>query len=272
MHAFSANGIKHLTGVGAKTLHHWDHIGFIQPSLQRGGRGQGKGRERLYSVQDIILLKAARMMREAGIPFALVQQVIPRLRSISDIALLPVRGRFLISSTQHILLLTDEDLLDALQRPEQSILWYILELGRVVKDVHQAIEKYTGRPITIEVGTQKSEGAAQSPGPTKQELSAEDYFNLPNASIPGNEVDATVSFDVVWNGPITRRVNVSDAADGFAGSYVENQATINWSASNSQGFSFVANPGSFATSVPEAGPFAELGHEQNGIFFAKGHG
>jgi len=99
-------------------------------------------------------------------------------------------------------------------------------------------------------------------------LAAEDYFNLPNASIPGNEVDATVSFDVVWNGPITRRVNVSDAADGFAGSYVENQATINWSASNSQGFSFVANPGSFATSVPEAGPFAELGHEQNGIFFS----
>jgi hypothetical protein len=99
-------------------------------------------------------------------------------------------------------------------------------------------------------------------------LAAEDYFNLPNASIPGNEVDATVSFDVVWNGPITRRVNVSDAANGFAGSYVENQATITWSASNSQGFSFVANPGSFATSVPEAGPFAELGREQNGIFFS----
>jgi hypothetical protein len=101
-------------------------------------------------------------------------------------------------------------------------------------------------------------------------LAAEDYFNLPNASIPGNEVDATISFDVVWNGPITRRVNVSDAANGFTGSYVENQATINWSASNSQGFSFVANPGSFATSVPEAGPFAELGHEQNGIFFSSG--
>jgi hypothetical protein len=99
-------------------------------------------------------------------------------------------------------------------------------------------------------------------------LAAEDYFNLPNASVPGNEVDATISFDVIWNGPITRRVNVSDAANGFAGSFVENQATITWSASNSQGFSFVANPGDFSTSVPEAGPFAELGHEQNGIFFS----
>jgi hypothetical protein len=101
-------------------------------------------------------------------------------------------------------------------------------------------------------------------------LAAEDYFNLPNASIPGNEVDATVSLDVVWGGPITRRVSVSDAANGFAGNYVENQATITWSASNSLGFSFVANPGNFSTSVPEAGPFAELGQERNGIFFDSG--
>ena len=105
-------------------------------------------------------------------------------------------------------------------------------------------------------------------------LAAEDYFNLPNASIPGNEVDATVSFDVVWSGPVSRRVNVKDAANGFAGDYVEenagNAVTINWSASNSQGFSFVANPGNLSTSVAEAGPFAELGQERNGIFFNSG--
>jgi hypothetical protein len=100
-----------------------------------------------------------------------------------------------------------------------------------------------------------------------RDLEMEDYFNFPNASADGPEVDGTVSFDVVWNGPVTRRVSVRDVANNFAGSYVENQATITWSGSNEPGFSFTSNPGNFSTSVPEGGPFAELGHERNGSFF-----
>ena len=92
--------------------------------------------------------------------------------------------------------------------------------------------------------------------------------------------DSTASFDVVWNGPVTRRVNVKDAANGFAGTFNENQATVTWSTNSTSGFSFVSNPGDFSTSVPEVpgvngvtAPlnfFAEVGHERNGIFFAQG--
>jgi hypothetical protein len=103
-----------------------------------------------------------------------------------------------------------------------------------------------------------------------RDLHIEDYFNFPNASADGPEVDATVSFDVVWNGPITRRYNVTDAANGFAGSFVETQVTVTWSAHNDLGFRFVADPGTFATSVPEAGPIALLGQERNGTFFPGG--
>jgi hypothetical protein len=93
-------------------------------------------------------------------------------------------------------------------------------------------------------------------------------------------VPATVSFDVVWNGPVTRRVNIQDTANNFAGEFNENQATVTWSAQSSSGFSFTSNPGNFSTSVPEVpgvngvtAPlnfFAELGHERNGIFFPGG--
>jgi hypothetical protein len=98
-------------------------------------------------------------------------------------------------------------------------------------------------------------------------LPMEDYFKLPNALADGPEVDATVSFDVVWSGPVTRRLNVHDGSNGnrFAGEYVENQATVTWSGSNELGFRFTANPGDFSTSVPGRA-FAELGHERNGIF------
>ena len=91
---------------------------------------------------------------------------------------------------------------------------------------------------------------------------------------------ATVSIDVVWGGPVTRRINIKDATDGFAGTFAENQASVNWSVNSDSGFSFVSDVGSFATSVPETpgvngvtAPlnfFAEVGHERNGIFFPAG--
>jgi hypothetical protein len=90
-------------------------------------------------------------------------------------------------------------------------------------------------------------------------------------------VPATVSFDVVWNGPVTRRVNVRDATNGFAGQFNEDQATVTWSAHSDSGFTFTSEPGNFSTSVPEVpgvngvtAPlnfFAQVGHERNGIFF-----
>ncbi len=93
-------------------------------------------------------------------------------------------------------------------------------------------------------------------------------------------VDATVSFDVVWNGPVTRDVRVRDTTYGFAGHFLENQATVSWSAQSSSGFSFSSNPGDFSTSLPEVPGvngvtqplnfFAQIGHERNGIFFPGG--
>jgi hypothetical protein len=92
--------------------------------------------------------------------------------------------------------------------------------------------------------------------------------------------DALVNIDVVWAPPVTRRVDVRDAANGFAGQFNENQATVTWSASSTSGFGFTSNPGNFSTSVPEVpgvngvtAPlnfFAQVGHERNGVFFPAG--
>jgi hypothetical protein len=103
-------------------------------------------------------------------------------------------------------------------------------------------------------------------------LAVTDYFNKRNSFDDGGllgEADATVSFDVVWSGPVTRRLNVSDAANGFAGEFVENQVTVTWSGSNERGFRFTSDPGDFSTSVP-GDSFAELAHDHNGDFFPGG--
>ena len=105
-------------------------------------------------------------------------------------------------------------------------------------------------------------------------LALDDYHFLgnaigPNFDNPATQDDAVVSFDVVWSGPITRRLTVTDGTLGnnYAGNYVENQATVTWTGTNlATGFSFTSDPGTFATSFFDGG-FAEIGKEQNGIFF-----
>ena len=99
---------------------------------------------------------------------------------------------------------------------------------------------------------------------TASNLALEDYFNIPNALFRFQdpvEVDAAVSFDISWSGPITDRSSVDDAGNGFSGDFLLNQATMTWSASNADGFSFTSDP-SGTSSV-----FAQLGHMQNGVFF-----
>ena len=105
---------------------------------------------------------------------------------------------------------------------------------------------------------------------TVNNLALDDFGTKANALGPNWQtafVPATVSFDVVWSGPITRRLSVSDSTDvdQFTGDYVENQASVTWSGSNANGFTFTANPGNFSTSFDA---FAELAHEQNGSFFS----
>jgi PEP-CTERM motif-containing protein len=102
-----------------------------------------------------------------------------------------------------------------------------------------------------------------------QNLVLDDFGTIPNAlghNWQTNFDPAVVSFDVVWSGPATRGVTFTDSTDGdqFTGSFVENQVTVTWSGTNqTTGFSFTANPGTFATSAVDGG-FALLGLEQNG--------
>jgi hypothetical protein len=87
-----------------------------------------------------------------------------------------------------------------------------------------------------------------------------------------NQVKGIInSLDIEWSGVI-KRDSAVEPVNKMRGSFVENTATIAVTAttpitavtllSNGHGFRFVSDPAS--TSVSN---FAQLGHEQNGIFF-----
>jgi hypothetical protein len=93
------------------------------------------------------------------------------------------------------------------------------------------------------------------------------FFNSVASTWQTPQARATVSFDIKWNGPITRRLDVQNGTNGnnFVGNFAENQATMTWSARTSTGFRFKSNPGNFATSVP-GNAYAVFAHERNGEF------
>jgi hypothetical protein len=116
--------------------------------------------------------------------------------------------------------------------------------------------------VTVNLGAGRAEMKVEN-------LPLDDYFTKANAfgaNFETADVPATASFDVVWSSPVTRRLDFQDTThiDQFGGEYVEDQVSVTWSASNANGFSFTANPGTFSTSF---NAFAELAHEQNGTFF-----
>ena len=88
-----------------------------------------------------------------------------------------------------------------------------------------------------------------------------DYGTITNALKGGPSVPSDVSFNIQWQG-VQERLKVRDEKKRFAGSYIEDSATIAWTAER-KGFIFVSDPAS--TSFTN---FATIGRESNGVFFS----
>jgi hypothetical protein len=90
----------------------------------------------------------------------------------------------------------------------------------------------------------------------------EDYHTLKNALLDGPSDPASVSFVIRWQG-VKARVEVHDFELGFAGQFIEDSATVAWSAKvPSTGFRFRSDPATTSKTT-----FAEIGSERNGVFF-----
>lgn len=95
-------------------------------------------------------------------------------------------------------------------------------------------------------------------------LPVQDFFNIPNALFRNQRpasVDAKVSFDIRWSGPLTDSGPVT-SPPGSTGVLSMAKADMTWSARNSSGFRFESHPKG-TTSV-----FGQLGRVRNGVFAA----
>ena len=92
------------------------------------------------------------------------------------------------------------------------------------------------------------------------DLNMEDYTNVINALLDGTSQPASVSFAIHWK-PSFNRFKVRDPKTDMAGEFVQNTATMTWSATSASHVYF-SGPENSSTSIS-----AQIGHERNGVFF-----
>jgi len=93
-------------------------------------------------------------------------------------------------------------------------------------------------------------------------LELEDYHDINNALADGPSIDGIASYRAEWHGG-HHKVRIHDPSQGFEGDFIEGKATIEFSASNDDGFRFVSDRASTSTTVS-----AVVGKERNGVFFS----
>ena len=72
---YSAVDVSRLFAVSASRLRYWDRTGFVSPSGRRG-------RRRFYTFQDLIGLRAAKALLDAGVPLQRVRRSVDALRDL----------------------------------------------------------------------------------------------------------------------------------------------------------------------------------------------
>ena len=96
-----------LTGVNRKTLQGWASIGFVTPSIEDA---HGSGSRRIWSLRDIIALRAAMMLRYAGVSLQGLRQVATYLQQCDSVEQ-PLGATLLVTSV-------DGDVLEVRGRDE----------------------------------------------------------------------------------------------------------------------------------------------------------
>lgn len=77
MQGFRTAEVSKLTGLSLRQIDHWDRSGLFKPSLAPSG---GRGSARFYSFLDVVELKAAKKLLDAGLSTARLRKCLQYLR------------------------------------------------------------------------------------------------------------------------------------------------------------------------------------------------
>ena len=133
MEGFTAQQASRFTGVTARQLRYWDHIGLVRPSLQKtGGR---PGVPRMYSFRDLVALRVVRSLLDGGMSLQRVRRAWDFLNKkagldhhLSEVKLV-TDGKSIFKVVRR-----EGEVLDALRQGQMAFFVAIDECARQVSD------------------------------------------------------------------------------------------------------------------------------------------
>ena len=137
--AFTAGQASRLSGVRYRTLDYWATSHFLPPSAQAA---EGTGTQRGYTFLDLIQLRVAKRLRDAGISLQGLRKVQQRLKQERDLAA-PLAEVYLVCNGRDVFEVKHgrDDVWSLLQEPGQrGFPWIILDLSQTVAEVREAVE------------------------------------------------------------------------------------------------------------------------------------
>src|SRR5215475_4319510 len=138
MAGFTAKQVVALTGVPYKRLDSWAKSGFLIPSI---AEADGTGSRRLYSFQDLVTLRTAKILRDAGISLQGLRKVVQFLRDTHGTEQPLAHTRLIVAGDDVLMVQTDGELMSVLRYPGQHVLRVIVDLGRLVQALHEEVNK-----------------------------------------------------------------------------------------------------------------------------------
>jgi DNA-binding transcriptional MerR regulator len=134
--SFSAGEATKLAGVPYRTLDHWARTKFIVPSISEA---QGTGTERKYGFNDLVALRVARELRDAGISTQALRRVVDFLRrkgSQNPLA----DSRLVVVGSDVQLVSGCEEIISLLNKPGQAAFAFMINLERTVEEIKHDVK------------------------------------------------------------------------------------------------------------------------------------
>jgi DNA-binding transcriptional MerR regulator len=133
-----------IVGISYRQLDYWARTGLVRPSIQDA---QGSGTQRLYSFQDLALLKLIKRMLDSGVSLQQIRKAMGTLKALKE----PAIGTTLISDGNRIYSVESPEAVVDLLSKGQGV--FAIAVDKVWTDLEGSIAKGTRkRPRAASAG------------------------------------------------------------------------------------------------------------------------
>jgi DNA-binding transcriptional MerR regulator len=141
--SFSTGDAVRITGVSFRNIDYWARTKFIVPSI---AEAMGTGTERRYSFSDLLALRVARELREAGISTQSLRRVVEFLRTRKGLTNPLAECHMIVTGSDVQVATSPEKIMSALTRPGQTSFAFVFDLARTVDEMKQEIGTRERKP------------------------------------------------------------------------------------------------------------------------------